>query len=196
VKPVAGGAEQPLFTIEGNAEADRWSTDGRFLLFDYSSAKTNRGDIWAVPLFGDRKPFPVVQGPATDVWGTLSPDGKWVAYQSDESGRGEIYVVPFPGPGGKWQVSTAGGVIPLWPPGNELFYIAPDLRVFVVEIEIQGNSFVVGESRQLFGGRTFGTLTGFDISRTNKRFLFTLPVDEPNASPLILTTNWTAALGH
>jgi len=197
VKAVGGGSgEQQLLTIEGSPEADRWSKDGRFLLFDYSSKNTARGDIWALPLFGDRKPFPVVQTPGSDIWGTFSPDGKWVAYQSDESGRGEIYVVPFPGPGGKWQVSTEGAVLPVWPPGKEMFIIGLDYRVLAVQYEVEGNNFVVGKTRELFGGRAFGSGTGFDVTSDGKRFLLTLPVDEPNASPLILITNWTAALKH
>jgi Tol biopolymer transport system component len=110
VKPVGGGSnEQLLLGGEGNKEPDRWSADGCYILFDYFSKKTESYDVWALPLFGDRKPFPVVQSPGTDYYGTFSSDGKWVAYVSDESGRSEIYVVPFPGPGGKWQVSTSGG---------------------------------------------------------------------------------------
>ena len=110
VKPVGGGArEQLLFEIErAGVEADRWSSDGKYMLFDYFGSQAPGGDVWAVPLSGDRKPFPIAQTPATEIWGTFSDDGKWVAYQSDESGRGEVYVVPFPGPGGKWQFPRRG----------------------------------------------------------------------------------------
>jgi eukaryotic-like serine/threonine-protein kinase len=197
VKPVGGGSnEQLLLGGEGNKEPDRWSADGRYILFDYFSKKTQAYDIWALPVFGDRKPFPVVQSPGTDYYGTFSPDGKWVAYVSDESGRGEIYVVPFPGPGGKWQVSTGGGGQPVWPPGKELFYYTVDSRLTAAEYDTKGPNFVVGKSRQLFGGRSWASMTGADVSRTDKRWLFALPVGEPNASPLILTTNWTAILKH
>jgi hypothetical protein len=147
-----------------------------------------------VPLFGDRKPFPIVQSSAEDVWGTFSPDGKWVAYESDESGRGEIYVVPFPGPGGKWQVSIAGGVAPLWRTGKELFYSTPDSRIVAVEFNVQGKNFVVGKSRELFSGHAFGNSAGQDVTPDSKRWLLALPVDQVNASPLILVTNWTATL--
>jgi hypothetical protein len=119
-----------------------------------------------------------------------------VAYESDESGRGEIYVVPFPGPGGKWQVSTGGGGQPLWPSGKELIYWDVDSRMFAVEYATQGPNFVAGKSRMLFGGRSWANAAGFDVSRNDKRWLFALPVGEPNASPLILTTNWTAMLKH
>jgi len=197
VKPVGGGSsEQLVLGDEGNKEPDRWSADGRYILFDYTSTKTKATDIWALPMFGDHKPFPVVQGPEIDYYGMFSPDGKWVAYESDESGRGEIYVVPFPGPGGKWQVSTRGGLQPLWPPGKELLYWGVDSRMFAVEYATQGPNFIAGKSRVLFGGRSWASAAGFDVSRNDKRWLFALPVGEPNASPLILTTNWTVMLKH
>jgi eukaryotic-like serine/threonine-protein kinase len=202
-------SQQVAFTLllagEGNKETDRWSADGRYILFDYTGKTTKATDIWALPTFGDRKPFPVVQTPGIDYYGTFSPDGKWVAYESDESGRGEIYVVPFPGPGGKWQVSTDGGVQPLWPPGKELFYYTVDSRLAAVEYAAQGPNFIVGKSRLLFAGRSMGSVTGADVSRNGgdvsrtdkgRRWLMALPVGEPYASPLILTTNWTATLKH
>ncbi len=195
VKPVGGGSsEQKVLGDEGNKEPDRWSADGRYILFDYTSKKTKATDIWALPMFGDRKPFPVVQGPEVDYYGMFSPDGKWVAYASDESGRSEIYVVPFPGPGGKWQVSTGGGLQPFWPPGKELVYFTVDFKFVAVEYAAQGPNFTLGKSRQIFGGRSFGSPSGLDVNRNDKRWLMAMPVAEPNASPLILTTNWTAAL--
>jgi Tol biopolymer transport system component len=197
VKPVGGGSrEQLLLSMEGSAESDRWSSDGRFILFDYFGSQAVGGDIWAVPVVGDRKAFPVVQGPGEEIWGTFSADSKWVAYESDESGRGEVYVAPFPGPGGKWQVSTGGGVNIIWPPGKELFYITPDSRAIALEFDVQGTNFVAGKSRELFGGRAFGNSAGQDVSRDGKRWLFALPVDQVNASPLMLVTNWTATLKH
>ncbi len=195
VKPVGGGSgEQLLLSDEGNKEPDRWSADGRYILFDYTGKKTKATDVWALPTFGDRKPFPVAQSPGVDYYGTLSPDGKWVAYESDESGRGEVYVVPFPGPGGKWQVSTAGGIQPFWPPGKELYYSNVDSRLVAVEFSTQGSNFTVGKSRPLLGGRSLASTNGMDVNRNDKRWLIAMPVGEPNASPLILTTNWTADL--
>jgi hypothetical protein len=116
------------------------------------------------------------------------------AYDSDESGRAEIYVVPFPGPGGKWQVSTGGAIQPFWPPGQELFYFTADFRVAAAKYATQGPNFMVGKSRLLFAGRALGSVSGFDVNRTDKRWLIAMPVGEPNVSPLILTTNWTAVL--
>ncbi len=195
VKPVGGGSsEQLLLSDEGNKEPDRWSADGRYILFDYTGKKTKATDVWALPMFGDRKPFPVVERPGVDYYGTLSPDGKWVAYESDESGRGEIYVVPFPGPGGKWQVSTAGGIQPFWPPGKELFYVNVDERLAALEYSTEGPNFIVGKSRLILGAHSLASTNGMDVNRNDKRWLIAMPVGEPNASPLILTTNWTADL--
>jgi len=197
IKPVGGGGgEQPLLTSSGDKEPDRWSSDGRYILFDYVSKNTHGTDVWAVPVVGDRKPFPVVQGPGNDNWGTFSPDGKWVAHSSDESGRAEIYVVPFPGPGGKWQISTTGGINSFWPAGNELYYTSPDGHIMGAQLQFEGGSLVVGKSRQLFGGRAFGNAAGLFPGPDRKRWLVAFPVAEPNASPLILSTNWTAALAH
>jgi Tol biopolymer transport system component len=198
VKPVGGGSqEQPLLTGPGDKEADRWSSDGRYILFDHVSKSTHGIDVYALPLFGDRKPFPVAEGPGNETWGVFSPDNKWVAYSSDESGRDEIYVVPFPGPGGKWQVSTAGGIMPFWLSPKELLYTTVDAHVMAVELDFQGSNLVVGKSRQLFGSRAFMSSSGFLFPAPDrKRWLVAFPVDEPNASPLILTTNWPAALAH
>jgi eukaryotic-like serine/threonine-protein kinase len=194
VKPVEGGSdEQLLLSAEGSAEPDRWSSDGRFLLYDYVG-KTNGTDVWAVPLFGERKPFPVVQGPGNENWGIFSPDGKWIAYSSDESGRAEVYVVRFPSGSGKRQVSTGGGITSFWPPGKELFYAEPDSHIIGVELDTHTEILTVGKSRQLFGGRAFGGSFGLFVSPDSKRWLAALPVEEPNASPLILTTNWSATL--
>ncbi len=184
VKPVGGGSsEQLLLAGEGSKEPDRWSADGRYILFDYIGKQTKAADIWALPMFGDRKPFPVVQNPSTDYWGMFSPDGKWVAYESDESGRGEIYVVPFPGPGGKWQISTGGGLQALWPPGNELFYYTIDGKLVATEFSTQGPNFVVGRSRLLFGGRSLSNISGADVNRTDKRWLLLCPSENPMPLP-------------
>jgi Tol biopolymer transport system component len=197
VKPVGGGSgEQLLLNTEGDKEVDAWSPDGRFLAFDYHGKQTKEFDVWMVPTFGERKPFPFIQGAANDVWATFSPDGKWVAYQSDESGRAELYVVPFPGLGGRWQISTGGALAPFWPPGKEIFYISADFKLMAVEFETQGTNFLVGKSRPIFSAHSRSFTDGGDLTWAGGRWLAALPADEPNVSPLILTTNWTAALKH
>jgi eukaryotic-like serine/threonine-protein kinase len=155
-------------------------------------------DIWVLPTFGDRKPYPFIQSPGTDAYATFSPDGRWVAYQSSELGQTEIYVVPFPGPGGRWQVSKGGGGQPFWPQGKELFYVSNDFQMIGVEFEVQGKNFLVGKSRRLFERQSIGGSlsmnpdagASIDVNRDGTRWLVAAPVDERNASPLILTTNW------
>jgi dipeptidyl aminopeptidase/acylaminoacyl peptidase len=203
LKPVSGGSgEQPLLTQAGDKEPDKWSPDGRFLMFDYRVHQGEPYDIWILPMFGDHKPFPFVQRKGTDAFAIFSADGKWVAYQSDESGQTEMYVVPFPGPGGKWQVSKSGGGQAFWPRGKELFYVSNDFQMIGVEFEVQGKDFLVGKSRKLFLGTSVGSSfsinpdasASVDVDPDGKRWLMALPVDEHNASPLILTTNWMAGL--
>ena len=128
-----------------------WSADGRFLLYD--SLDPKRGfDIWALPLEGDRKPFEVVQTDFNERLAQFSPDGTWIAYQSDKTGRFEIYVRPFPGPGGDSRVSIDGGAQVRWNPnGKELFYIAADDRLMAVPIRFasNGKAFESGTPRRV-----------------------------------------------
>src|SRR5207249_1138098 len=134
-----------------------WSPDGRFILFGELSPKTN-GDLWLLPLFGDQKPAPFIQTEFTETQGRFSPDGRWVAYASNESGPYQVYVQSFPTSGGKWQVSTGGGAQPLWRrDGKELFYLAPDRKLMAVEVSGAGPTFVPGAPKPLFEAR-FSTL--------------------------------------
>ena len=122
-----------------------WSPDGQWLLYGTRHPKTGL-DLWAAPMAGDRKPVPVIQTPFDETAGQFSPDGRWVAYQSNESKPVQIYIRPFPGPGGPWQVTTAGGSQPRWrPDGKELFYVGLDGRLMAVPI-------AVGADRQLEPG--------------------------------------------
>jgi len=118
------GAEERLTTASPEAfqAAESWSADGKALLFGEWNA-TDQGDIWILPLEGERKPQPFLRTPFSEFFSSFSPDGRWIVYTSDESGRYEVYVRPYPGPGGKWQVSTEGGEEPVWSAnGQELFY--------------------------------------------------------------------------
>jgi Tol biopolymer transport system component len=115
-------AEEPLLASGFHTHLGSFSPDGRFLAYtDYGT--DSRGDIWIVSLQGDRKPQPFVQTPFSERDPRFSSDGRWIAYTSDESGRDEVYVQTFPGPGGKWQVSTEGGYGAVWAKNErELFY--------------------------------------------------------------------------
>jgi Tol biopolymer transport system component len=193
-----GGNEQSLLTFPGDKEPDKFSPDGRFLLFDYRSGPGEGYDVWILPMFGDRKPYPFIERKGNDGFATFSPDGKWVAYLSDESGQPEVYVVPFPGPGGKWRISKGGGGQPIWPKGKELFYVSNAFQLIGVQFEVRDNNFIVGKSRRLFEGTAVGASLGInpdasasiDANQDASRWLVAMPVDERNASPLILTKNW------
>ncbi|MGH9253087.1 MAG: protein kinase domain-containing protein [Vicinamibacterales bacterium] len=143
-------------TIQADAIGESplsWSRDSRFVL--YARGESAQAlDVWVLPLVGDRKPFPLLQTPFNEYPAVLSSDGQWVAYVSNESGRNEVYVMPFPGPGGKWQVSTAGGIWPRWRrDGAELFYLAPDNRLMAAEVNGRGSGFDVGAVQPLFATR-------------------------------------------
>ena len=146
----------------------RWTgrRDGRFLLYD--SLDPKRGsDIWALPLEGDRKPFEVVQTDFNERLAQFSPDGTWIAYQSDKTGRFEIYVQPFPGPGGDSRVSIDGGAQVRWNPnGKELFYIAADDRLMAVPIRFVSDGKAV-EPRTPLG--LFATNVGSTAVHTNRQ---------------------------
>jgi Tol biopolymer transport system component len=122
-KPADGsGVEERLTTApnETGQVAESWAPNGKALTFGEWNA-TDQGDIWILPLDGDRKPQPFLRTRFSEFFSSFSPDGNWIVYTSDESGRYEVYVRPYPGPGGKWQVSTEGGEEPVWA-GDELFY--------------------------------------------------------------------------
>ncbi len=155
-------------------------------------------DVWVLPLSGTRKPYPFIDAtPFQEGWGQFSPDGRWVAYSSDESGRTEIYVAPFPGPGAKWQISETGGNYPRWRrDGKELFYWSPDDQLMAATVRSDAVRMVVEEVRPLFQMRRpgGGTRSFYDVSRDGQRFLHSVPEDQNASTPLTLVTNWPALL--
>jgi len=192
------GAEE---TLVDEPDADTrplsWSRDGRYIAYMRRKVKgPTRGDIWILPLFGDRKPFPFMQSEFEEAAADFSPDGRFIAYGSNESGRNEVYVAPFPGGGGKWQVSTAGGTAPRWRgDGLELFYLAPDNRLMSAEIRPKGTRVEIGTVRPLFqsySGQPGGGV--YDPSADGKRFLFIAENELSGSEPITLVVNWTADL--
>jgi Tol biopolymer transport system component len=197
------GGEELLVTDRVNKFATDWSSDGRFLL--YASARADSAlDLWVLPLSGDRKPFPYLQTPASEGWGKFSPDGRWIAYTSTESGREEVYVGPFDGSsssasGGKWQISTGGGSQPSWHrDGKEIFYVSLDSSTMLMaaEVNAQGPAFSVGPVKPLFRVRPPGTPRSFyQISPDGKRLLVNVPpAIEAAPSPITVVVNWLAGV--
>ena len=168
-------------------------------------------DLWALPLEGDRKPLVFLNASFAERQGVFSPDGRWVAYASNESGRFEIYVRPFQGAGatsalgtasGQWQVSTAGGIWQRWrPDGKELYYIAyiaPDGKMMAAPIAVNGTTTLdVGAPVALFQTRIVGGGTSIDLGRqydvaADGRFLINVATNEAIAWPITLILNWAA----
>src|SRR6266700_1896700 len=156
----------------GGSYSDRVgaSRDGRYL-FTVTSGKN---EIWLLPLFGNRTPVPFLKTKFRESQPRLSPDGRWLAYRSDESKRNEIYVVSFPQPTAKWQISTEGGQSPVWShDGRELYYYSPDHKVMAVEVKLSvpGGRPQFGVPRALFEAPvSTNALSTFEVSRDG-RFL-------------------------
>lgn len=211
-KPADGsGAETALVTSAGSDTASSWSADGRFLMYISTGLQTN-ADLWVVPTSGDRRPSVFLQTPFRELYGMFSPDGRWVAYQSDESGRPEIYVRPFIAPSGgaptedsrvtgpragegQWQVSTAGGIMPAWRhDGKELYFLNPAGAMMAASISVSSTSFVPGAPVMLFPTRIYGG--GGDAQQNRQydvapdgRFLINTELDSADA-PITLIQNW------
>ncbi len=179
-------SEHPKFPMD-------WSRDGRFLLYRQINPETNH-DIFVLPTAGDGKPFPYLQTPATENGGAFSPDGNWIAYNSDESGRFEVYVESFPTHGGKRQISPAGGSGPRWrADGKELYYYSFDGRLMTVPVTGGGASLTTGTPTVLFSFRPTGVifLPSYAVARNGQRFLLSAIVDSDARAPLSVVQNWT-----
>jgi serine/threonine protein kinase len=172
------------------------SPDGRYLVYERRQNQNEPGDhIWALPLSGDGKPVPIVQDALDERAPTVSPDGKWLAYQSNESGRPEIYITAFPAGGAKWQVSSNGGTTPKWRrDGKELFFLDPLDNIVAVDVNTSGKAVKLGAPHTLFQAvgiqRDFGP---YDVSADGKKFLINSGLKE-GTEPVTLVQNWLAEL--
>jgi eukaryotic-like serine/threonine-protein kinase len=190
---VGTGREEPLFASTTFKVPVDWSRDGRLVLLQANDARTrNLWDLWTYSV-ADRRATPFLQTPFNETTGRFSPDGRWVAYTSDESGREEVYVVPFPGPGGKWQISAAGGRVPIWTRGGrELVYQAPGDEIRAVEVSTDP-TFRAGIPRSLFKTRLRPPPgRQFDVTPDGERFLVNLRQGDEVSDPITLVQNWAA----
>jgi hypothetical protein len=197
----SSGAGEETVLLEDSFQ--KWpesvSPDGRFLLYAILGAgpQESNNDVWVLPLTGDRKPHPYLQSRGVaELRSQFSPDGRWVAYASDETGQFEVYVRPFPGPGGKWLVSTSGGHDPRWRrDGKELFYVT-DKQMMSVPVTASAASFEVGMVKALFDIPPTPTEQGravFDVSPDGQRFLVNVTSEE-GIAPITIVVNWPSIL--
>jgi serine/threonine protein kinase/Tol biopolymer transport system component len=199
VKPTSGmGAETLVLDTPNIKVPQDWSPDGRFLLYYELDPKTNR-DVWALPMTGADKKARVVANTRFDErHGQFSPDGRFVAYTTDESGRPEVVVQNFPEATGRWPVSTGGGIQPRWrADGGEIYFIAPDGMLMAASVRVPGlgPGLDIGTPVALFPSRivalggTANFRPQYDVSRDG-RFLIIQPTEESAASPITILLNW------
>ena len=203
VKSASGaGREEPLFRSASGAfqYIIDWSPDGRYVLSEQQGSKGSA--LLVLPLASGSKPFVFLEGDFNASQSQFSPDGKWIAYTSNESGRHDVFVQSFTGApgaagGGKWQVSNGGGAQPRWRrDGKELFYLGPDRKLMAVEVK-GGATFESGPPRPLFQTQVPGLLDArnhYVASADGRRFLVITPLPDAAAAPITVVLNWTAGL--
>jgi Tol biopolymer transport system component len=190
------GEEQVLLKGDALLIPSDWSRDGRDIAFTRFDKDTGQ-DLWVLPTSGDRKPIVVLRTPFNESNAAFSPDGRFIAYHSNESGRNEVYVRNFPGPGGKWQVSTAGGVEAHWSAdGKEIMFRSPDQKVMAADVRTAGESFQAGVPKELFQGRFQPAVARNRFAPTpdGQRFLTVAPVGRDAMAPTTVVLNWWAGL--
>lgn len=210
-KKPAGGTEEEELLLKTSEHKfpTSCSHDGRFLLYTAMDPST-KADLWVLPLEGDRKPIPFLRTEFGEMDGRFSPDMRWIAYVSDESGRNEIYVRGFSQAsrrasseaGGKWLISKDGGTGPRWrQDGKELYYRAPDGNVMAVEVAAD-TEFQAATPKVLFhASPDFSEVTSilpglstWDVTPDGKRFLIATTPVENSLSPFTVVLNWTSLL--
>jgi eukaryotic-like serine/threonine-protein kinase len=194
------GADELLYESADNKVTMGWTPDGSFLLFRNLSPETGT-DIWILPLEGDRKPWPWL---ATEFFessnSAFSPDGKWIAYSSDESGRGEVYIQAFappaPASGAKFRISTDGGGLPRWRrDGRGLYYFNNTGKLMEADLTL-GEGIKAGTPRELFDTRAIKAemSRGWTMTSDEQRFLFVTHGDESTQPLFTILVNWTTEM--
>ena len=196
-KPTSGSGEEKLLVkSDVIVIPTSFSPDGRSLAYQRQDPKTN-WDILLLPLTGDAKPITFRATPFRELQARHSPDGRFIAYVANESGRNEVFVQSYPGPGRTWQISTGGGTDPQWrPDGKELYYRGLDQKLMAVEIR-GGDALEPGLPQMLFQARvsTGASSTKYLPDRTGQKFLFVAPLGRESMTPTTVVLNWFAALG-
>ena len=195
------GNEQRLSQSPNIQDPTDWSGDGRWALF-HEVAPETAFDLWVLPMTAEAKPAgqakPYLRTPFNESWGRFSPEPspRWVAYQSDESGRYEVYIQAFPEPRGKFQISTGGGQYPEWGPGGrELFYVSPDFKLMAVGLKLGADSVEPSTPRELFPLPIVDNgFSPYDTAPDGQRFLVRAVPQQQASQPLTVIVNWPALL--
>ena len=201
-KPADGsGAAETLITLGADipwAQAIDWSPDGRYLSFDEIVGKSARGEVWVLPLFGDRKPFRPSPVDADQANGVFSPDGHWLAYGSKETGRYEVYVVSFPALDAKFQISQNGGGAPRWDKKGHLYFRTVGNRLVEADLETSGKSLRVKALHPFFQwsppSLNIAWDKFYDVNADGSRFLVVQSTDPTASRSIGLLLNWQAKL--
>jgi Tol biopolymer transport system component len=182
------GPDELILKDESEKYPTAWSPDGRWVLFwTFGSDGTQ---VRLLSLTGDRSSTGFIGSPTNPA--RLSPDGRWAAYYSSESGRSEVYVVSFPTPSAKWQLSNAGGSLPQWRgDGREVFYLGRDNRMMAVSLQERGSGLEVAAPQPLFESRPVGPRSFFDVLPDGQRFLVNSRRGDSLSSSISLLQNWT-----
>ncbi len=187
------GEEEVVLESNDDKSSEDWSRDGKLILFNRLFR-----DVWVLRLEPERKATPVLHGPFTESQGQFSPNGRWIAYRSNESGREEVFVQTFPPGSGKWQISTGGGSEPQWRrDGKELFFMAEG-KLLAVETKTETAGFEAGVPKVLFETPRLGAIgrNRYVVSPDGRRFLLVVTVEATAARPFTVVVNWAAELGR
>jgi eukaryotic-like serine/threonine-protein kinase len=194
-RTLGAAAETPLVTDGLSKDPRGWSPDGEFFVYRVTG-NAGRNDLWIKPRDPARKPYPFLATPFDENYGSFSPDGRWMAYVSNESGRPEVYATSFPSGEGKWQVSTNGGLFPRWRRDmKEIVYLSLDNKLMSAAINGAGSSLEVSAAEMLFQTRAApGPGAPFDMTADGQRFI--VNTDLPSTAPpaLVVVYNWPALI--
>ena len=193
-KDISGNStDRELWRSSSNFYPSGFSPDGKLLALSMLDPTTKKWGIRILPMSGDQQPYPFVTGPGEQMDGHFSPDGKWFTYSSDESGQFESYIVPFPGPGRKWQVG-ANASDGLWDTKGRYFYVGADHKTYRIPIRTVGNQLYFGKPQALLGGMTGKSSWNTTSSADGETMLAIAPADEGAAPTIELIANWPAIL--
>ncbi len=191
------GEERLLLESNRNKNVNDWSRDGKYLTFTSGGDPKTKNDLWVLPLFGDRKPIPIVQTEFNEGLGSFSPDARWIVHASDETGRLEIYARLLDGTGGKFQVSTNGGRAPIWrSDARQIFFSSLDRKLQVAYVNAGATSFVVDSVRTLFDYESRSVVGNSinDVSSDGRQFVAVITESKQTSAPITLVVNWDEEL--